>query len=199
MFLSNSRECIKPGSSGRPIPGYEVKIIDESGIEITGEGTGHLLVKGLSASPGYWNDPEKTAATMLGEWMRTGDIYRRDGEGFYWFEGRSDDLFKVKGLWVSPVEVEDALISCPPVLEAAVVPQMGEDEMNIVVAYVVLKSKHLPEDEVKENLKSQVSALLPSYKCPAEIYFTDQLPRTATGKLQRFKLRDKLVNFKQSE
>lgn len=109
MFMSNRRERIKPGSSGWPIPGYETKLVDPSGNEIVGPGTGDLLVKGLSASPGYWKNPEKTAATMVGEWICTGDLYRRDEEGDYWFEGRSDDLFKVKGLWVSPVEVEDPL------------------------------------------------------------------------------------------
>jgi benzoate-CoA ligase len=188
MFILNSRSQLRPGSSGHVIPGYQAKLIDQHDREITGPGTGHLMIKGGSASPGYWNDPAKTAATMQGEWVRTGDLYRRDAEGYFWFEGRSDDLFKVKGLWVSPVEIEEALLSCSGVLEAAVVPGLDHDGMNVVVAYVALRSKPSSEDEAR--LKSEMGRLLPSYKCPAEIYFTDHLPRTATGKLQRFKLRE---------
>ena len=194
MFISNSREQPRPGSSGRLVPGYEAKLIDQQGQEIEGAGTGHLMIKGGSASPGYWNDPAKTAATMQGEWVRTGDLYRRDEDGYFWFEGRSDDLFKVKGLWVSPVEVEEALLSCAGVVEAAVVAGVNRDGMNRVVAYVVLRPGQRSEEEAAAALKSEVSRLLPSYKCPAEIYFVDQLPRTATGKLQRFRLREQRVS-----
>jgi acyl-coenzyme A synthetase/AMP-(fatty) acid ligase len=131
---------------------------------------------------------------MRGGWMRTGDIYRRDREGFYWFEGRGDDLFKVKGLWVSPVEVEEALLSCADVSEAAVVPRADADGLNAVVAFVVLKSKQAGGGETTaEKLKAHLSALLPPFKRPAEIRLADALPRTATGKLQRFKLREKLA------
>lgn len=191
MFFSNRRDRIIPGSSGRLLPGYEAKIVGQSGREISGAGTGDLMVKGFSATAGYWKNPSKTAAAFDRGWLRTGDVYRRDEEGFYWFEGRSDDLFKAKGLWVSPVEVEEALLSCPDVLEAAVVPGVSRDGLNIVVAHVVLKSEQSPGDHLVEKLRSQAGALLPAYKCPEKIYFTDQLPRTATGKLQRFKLRDK--------
>nr|MDQ3746952.1 hypothetical protein [Acidobacteriota bacterium] len=143
-------------------------------------------------------------------WVRTGDIYRRDREGFYWFEGRGDDLFKVKGLWVSPVEVEEALLSCADVLEAAVVPRADSDGLNSVVAFVVLKSKQAEAADgdaaaerlnaaaeklstAAERLKAHAATLLPPFKRPAEIRFADALPRTATGKLQRFKLRDELA------
>jgi benzoate-CoA ligase family protein len=190
MFISNTRDHVVPGSSGRIVPGYEAKLINQEGQEINGAGAGHLMIKGGSASPGYWNDAEKTAVTMQGEWMRTGDLYRRDEDGNYWHEGRSDDLFKVKGLWLSPIEVEDALLSCNGVLEAAVVSSVNPDGMNTVAAYVVMRSS-APSATDAESLKAQVSRLLPSYKCPTEIHFTDQLPRTVTGKLQRFKLRDK--------
>jgi benzoate-CoA ligase family protein len=190
MFISNSREHLKAGSSGQVVPGYQAKLVDQQGHEIKRAGTGQLLIKGGSASPGYWHDAAKTAATMEGEWMRTGDLYRRDEEGYFWFEGRSDDLFKVKGLWVSPVEVEEALLACAGVLEAAVVPGMNTDGMNVVVAHVVLRAQPSSEEQAAAALKSEVSRLLPPFKCPAEIYFTNQLPRTATGKLQRFKLRD---------
>ena len=190
MFISNTKERIVPGSSGRIVPGYEAMLVDHAGQEIAGAGTGNLMILGGSASSGYWNDEEKTAATMQQGWMRTGDLYRRDQDENYWFEGRSDDLFKVKGLWVSPIEVEDALLSCAEVSEAAVVSGMDDDGMNTVVAYVVVRSKEFSEKDMVERLKAQVSKLLPSYKCPSEIYFMNQLPRTATGKLQRFKLRE---------
>ncbi len=126
---------------------------------------------------------------MTGEWMRTGDIYRLDEEGFYWFEGRSDDIFKTKGLWVSPIEVEEALHSCPEVSEAAVVYGTDEDGIGIVVAYVVLKDEIHETHGIAERLRERVSALLPSYKIPSEIHFIKELPRTATGKIQRYKLR----------
>lgn len=200
MFISNTHDEIRVGSSGRVVPGYEAKLIDREGGEVNGAGTGHLFVKGGSASPGYWLEPEKTAAAMQGEWMRTGDIYRRDEDGFYWFEGRGDDLFKVKGMWVFPTEVEEALLSCTDVSEAAVVPRADADGMNSVVAFVVLKSKgdggvaaSEKSGEAAEKLKAHASALLHSYKCPSEIRFADALPRTATGKLQRFKLREELA------
>jgi benzoate-CoA ligase len=193
MFISNTRGRITPGSSGRPVPGYEVRLVDQEGREVIGPGTGNLMIKGLSASPGYWNDPEKTAATMQDGWVRTGDLYRRDQAGDYWFEGRSDDLFKVKGLWVSPIEVENALLSCEEVREAAVVPGADREGMNIVLAYVVLKAKEQASEAMAERLKAQARALLSPYKCPSEIRFIEQLPRTATGKVQRFKLRAALV------
>ncbi|HMF57379.1 MAG TPA: benzoate-CoA ligase family protein [Pyrinomonadaceae bacterium] len=189
MFISNERDYLKPGSSGRVVPGYEAKLVDSDGREITGAGEGNLLVKGGSASKGYWKNPEKTAETMTGEWMRTGDVYRRDEDGFYWFEGRSDDLFKTKGLWVSPIEVEEALLSCAEVSEAAVVSGTDEDGIGIVVAYVVLKSGSLETNEMAEKLRAHVSALLPLYKTPSQFHFIEELPRTATGKIQRYKLR----------
>ena len=192
MFFSNRREDLRPGSSGREVPGYEAKLLDHAGLEIEGEGTGSLFVKGRSACAGYWEEPGKTAEAMRDGWVRTGDIYRRDAEGYYWFEGRGDDLFKVKGLWVSPVEVEEALLSCADVLEAAVVPRADADGLNAAVAFVVLKSKRADGREA-ERLKAHAAALLPPFKCPAEIRFAEALPRTATGKLQRFKLRDELA------
>ena len=191
MFIANSRDEIKPGSSGRVVPGYEARLIDPYGREIMGAGKGDLLIKGGSASSSYWKNPEKTAETMTGEWMRTGDIYRRDEEGFYWFEGRSDDIFKTKGLWVSPIEVEEALHSCPEVSEAAVVYGTDEDGIGIVVAYVVLKDEIHETHGIAERLRVCVSAQLPSYKIPSEIHFIKELPRTATGKIQRYKLRQR--------
>jgi acyl-coenzyme A synthetase/AMP-(fatty) acid ligase len=187
MFISNDHGAVRPGSSGRPIPGYAAKLVDVSGAEVEGAGSGDLYVRGPSASPGYWNDPEKTAATMVGGWMRTGDVYRRDADGYYWFEGRSDDLFKVKGLWVSPIEVEEALLGCAGVREAAVVPGTAKDGTTTAVAFVALDAA--PDGATAERLKADLRAQLPSYKCPGEIRFLEALPRTATGKVQRFKLR----------
>jgi benzoate-CoA ligase family protein len=193
IFVSNSRGDIRSGSTGRVVPGYEAKLVGPDERVIDGAGTGALWVKGLSASPNYWAEPEKTAETMRGGWVRTGDLYRRDEEGYYWFEGRADDVFKIKGLWVSPIEVEDSLLSCPEVLEAAVVPRADRDGLNTVVAYVVFKEGEGGGDDPFGRLRSRLSALLPAYKRPAEFRRADSLPRTATGKIQRFKLRDELA------
>jgi acyl-coenzyme A synthetase/AMP-(fatty) acid ligase len=122
---------------------------------------------------------------MAGGWVRTGDVYRRDEDGYYWFEGRSDDLFKVKGLWVSPVEVEEALLGCAGVREAAVVPGIAEDGTTVAVAFVALG-----EGASAEGVREHARSVLPSYKRPADVRVVDALPRTATGKVQRFKLRE---------
>ncbi|HEX8068987.1 MAG TPA: benzoate-CoA ligase family protein [Pyrinomonadaceae bacterium] len=189
MFISNTPARVTPGSSGRVVPGYEAKLLDGAGRELTGAGTGDLYVKGGSAFVGYWRDAEKTNATIAGDWVRTGDIYRRDAAGDYWFEGRGDDMFKVKGLWVAPVEVEEALLSCTEVAECAVVPGADEAGLAHVVAHVVLKGGAAGDEATAARLRAEVAARLPAYKCPAQIHFAATLPRTATGKLQRYKLR----------
>lgn len=189
MFMSNRLDFVRPGSSGLPVQGYEIKLVDSAGSEVKDAGSGHLMVKGPSVCSGYWGDAEKTAALLQQGWLRTGDVYRRDQEGVYWFEGRSDDLFKVKGMWVSPIEIEETLLSCPEVLEAAVVARADADGANMVIAYVVPKGHQPGSKELALRLKVQLAATLPRYKCPQDILFKDQLPRTATGKLQRFKLR----------
>ncbi len=189
MFISNRCDDIRPGSSGLPIDGYEIRLVDERGGIIDGAGRGDLYVKGASALTSYWNNPDKTAETISQGWVKTGDVYRRDEEGFYWFEGRSDDLFKSSGLWVSPGDVEAALCSHPSVLEAAVIAEKSADGTNLVAAYVVLRPGIGPDGEIVETLQSHASDILPRYKQPRRIYFLDQLPRTATGKMQRFKLR----------
>ncbi|MCI0665055.1 MAG: benzoate-CoA ligase family protein [Acidobacteria bacterium] len=191
MFISNRQDNIRPGSSGLPIEGYQVRLQDEHETVITGAGSGNLYVKGASALPCYWNKPEKTAETICDGWVKTGDVYRRDEEGFYWFEGRSDDLFKSSGMWVSPGEVEEALCTHPAIIEAGVVCEPDQDGTNIVVAYVVLRPGEETESQITESLKIHATELLPRYKQPQRIYFLDQLPRTVTGKLQRFKLRER--------
>ena len=189
MFISNQRGHLRAGSSGVPIEGYEARLLDERGQVIEGAGRGDLYIKGQSAIHAYWNKPEKTAETIQDNWVKTGDVYRRDEDGFYWFEGRSDDLFKSSGMWVSPIEVEDALCQHSCVLEAAVIVEADDDGTNLVVAYVVLRAGASANEETVTLLKAHAATVLPRYKCPKRIYFIEQLPRTATGKLQRFKLR----------
>jgi acyl-coenzyme A synthetase/AMP-(fatty) acid ligase len=147
------------------------------------------MVKGGSVMGGYWNNPEKTAEALRDGWLRTGDVYRRDADGFYWYEGRSDDIFKVKGLWVSPVAVEEAVLSHPDVLDAAVIPGVDRDNLTTVIAYVVSRTGQTPQG-FTEGVKAHVRQLLPEYQRPAEVRLIDELPRTATGKVQRFKLRE---------
>ena len=187
--ISNSKDHIRPGSSGLAVTGYEIRLLDGQGGVVEGAGRGDLHVRGGSAIPYYLNKPEKTAESIRDGWVRTGDVYRRDEDGFYWFEGRSDDLFKSSGMWVSPGEVEDALCGHPAVLEAAVVAQADAAGANVVTAYVALRPGHAAGDPLAEQIKEQAAKSLPRYKRPQRIHFMDQLPRTATGKVQRFKLR----------
>lgn len=195
IFISNTRGEVRPGGSGREVPGYEAKLVDADGAAIEGAGSGRLLVRGASATRGYWQDDAKTAETIEDGWVRTGDVYRRDESGTYWFEGRSDDLFKVKGLWVSPVEVEEALVACDGVREAAVVAGVTRDGATVPVAYLVLS----PEARGRgagavDAITSRLRSAIPSYKCPARIHLLDELPRTATGKVQRYRLRGHVID-----
>jgi benzoate-CoA ligase family protein len=190
MFMSNRPERIVPGSCGIPVPGYEAKLLDSAGAEIPGAGTGELMIKGPSSSPGYWNDPESTSSTMQAGWIRTGDVLKRTDEGDYWYQGRADDLFKVKGQWVSPAEVEEVLLACDELLEAAVVCRLNQEGMNEPVAFVVLRPGIRPGAPVTKRLQAYTRQRLPLFKRPTDFVFLDELPRTATGKLQRFKLRE---------
>jgi 4-hydroxybenzoate-CoA ligase len=188
IFLGNYPGKIRYGTSGVPIPGYEARLIDEQGREVPEGEIGELSVRGTTAADGYWNQREKSRRTFEGEWTRTGDKYFRDADGFYRICGRTDDMFKVSGQWVSPYEVEAALITHPRVLEAAVVPKEDSDGLLKPKAYIVLKGdgvKPAP-DALQEHVKTQVGP----WKYPRWIEFVDGLPKTATGKIQRFKLRD---------
>jgi benzoate-CoA ligase len=187
-FIANRFGERHPGSSGRVVPGYKAKLISESGDEIIGAGAGNLFVTGNSQTSGYWCDPEKTSETIINGWMRTGDVYRRDENDIYWFEGRSDDMFKSRGTWISPIEVEEILLRHPAVREAAVVCGHDDDGLGIVVAYVACNDE-VPKPEMSEELRNHTLQFLPRYKCPSIIRFIDELPRTATGKAQRFRLR----------
>ncbi|MBI1993905.1 MAG: AMP-binding protein, partial [Deltaproteobacteria bacterium] len=161
----------------------------EEGREVPVGEVGNLLVKGDSNAPYYWNKHEQTKKTMLGEWLKTGDTYYRDKEGYYWYCGRSDDMLKVGGMWVSPIEIENALLEHPSVLEAAVTGQADHDGLIKPKAYVLLKSEYKAGDALKEELQSLVKSKLAPYKYPRWIEFVDDLPKTVTGKIQRFKLR----------
>jgi 4-hydroxybenzoate-CoA ligase len=189
IFLSNSPGDIKYGTSGRPVPGYKVRLVNEAGADVPDGEVGELLVDAPSAGEGYWNQRSKSRRTFEGHWTRTGDKYVRDAEGRYTFCGRSDDMFKVSGIWVSPFEVESALITHPAVLEAAVVPEADPEGLLKPKAFVVLRAD-ARTDGLQEALKEHVKQKIGVWKYPRWIEVVDSLPKTATGKIQRFKLRD---------
>ncbi|KJC39252.1 4-hydroxybenzoate--CoA ligase [Bradyrhizobium sp. LTSP885] len=189
IFLSNVPGDIKYGTSGRPVPGYKVRLVNETGVEVADGEVGELLVDAPSAGECYWNQRGKSRATFEGAWTRTGDKYVRDAEGRYTFCGRSDDMFKVSGIWVSPFEVESALITHPAVLEAAVVPEADPEGLLKPKAFVVLRPGG-KTDGLHEALKEHVKQKIGPWKYPRWIDVVDSLPKTATGKIQRFKLRD---------
>jgi benzoate-CoA ligase len=189
MVISNQPGKVKPGSSGKVIPGFEAKITDESGRSTAPNEIGDLWVKCDSLCAGYWNQYEKTKDAFVGEWFRTGDKYRQDEDGFFWHAGRSDDLFKVHGQWLSPAEVEGALIAHPAVLEAAVIARDDEAALAKPAAFVVLKSTFTANEQLARELQDWVGERVGGYKRPRWIEFLPELPKTATGKLQRFKLR----------
>jgi benzoate-CoA ligase family protein len=188
IFISNTPDELKPGSSGKPVPGYEAKILDEEGYPVEDGEAGYLSVRGDSAAAHYWRNHEKTKATMKGDWLFAGDWYRVDEEGYYWYEGRSDDMIKVSGLWVSPVEVESALIDHEAVIEAAAV-GVPVDDLTRVKAYIILREGYEGTDSLVEELQTWCKVRLKRYQYPHLVEFVDDLPRTVTGKIQRFKLR----------
>jgi 4-hydroxybenzoate-CoA ligase/benzoate-CoA ligase len=193
IFISNRHGDVRYGTSGKPVPGYAVKLTDDSGEPTPDGEDGALWVRGPSACLAYWNQRDKSLATFHGPWTRTGDRYVRDADGYYTYAGRSDDMLKVGGIWVSPFEVESALTAHDAVLEAAVVGHSDDDGLIKPRAFVVLKSAralaHAEADALAEELKTFVKSRLALYKYPRWIVFTDELPKTATGKIQRYKLR----------
>jgi 4-hydroxybenzoate-CoA ligase len=191
IFLSNRPDDIRYGTTGKAVPGYELRILDEDGREAADGESGELVVRGPSAADGYWNQREKSRLTFRGEWTHTGDTYTRDGDGYYRYCGRQDDMLKVGGIWVSPFEVEEALIAHPAVLEAAVVGHPDGDGLIKPKAFVVLQDGAQSENRAAlcEMLQGEVKSRIGVWKYPRWIEFTDSLPKTATGKIQRYKLR----------
>jgi len=189
-FLSNSPGDIRYGSTGKPVPGYEVRIVDDAGNELPHGEVGELMVRGPSAGEGYWNQRAKSRRTFAGEWTLTGDKYVRDPDGYHYYCGRTDDMFKVNGMWVSPFEVEAALTSHQAVLEAAVIGQADGDGLIKPKAFIVLKTGYDADAALLEALRMHVKERAGPWKYPRWIDFRSDLPRTATGKIQRFKLRD---------
>ncbi len=189
-FLSNRPGDIRYGSTGKPVPGYELRIVDEAGRELGPDEIGELLVRGPTAGEGYWNQRAKSRRTFAGEWTYTGDKYRRDADGYYYYCGRTDDMFKVSGMWVSPFDVEAALLSHAAVLEAAVIGRLDSDGLVKPKAFIVLKNGYTADEALLEKLKLHVKEQAGPWKYPRWIELRNDLPRTATGKIQRFKLRD---------
>jgi 4-hydroxybenzoate-CoA ligase len=189
-FLSNRPGDIRYGSTGKPVPGYEARIVDEHGRELGINEIGELIVRGPSAGEGYWNQREKSRRTFVGEWTHTGDKYRRDADGYFYYCGRTDDMFKVSGMWVSPFDVEAALISHEAVLEAAVIGKEDADGLIKPKAFIVLRNGFKADEVLLDALKLHVKDKAGPWKFPRWIEARATLPRTATGKLQRFKLRE---------
>ena len=189
IFLSNRAGQVRPGSSGSPVPGYEARIINEQGQDVPRGEIGDLIIKGGSLTAGYWRRLEATRRALQGEWLRTGDTYYQDNDGVYWYCGRSDDMLKVSGQWVSPAEIEGLLFQHAAVLEAAVVGWEDENRLVKPKAFVVLKDGQTPSPTLAEELQAFVKARTLPHKYPRWIEFVAELPKTATGKIQRYKLR----------
>ena len=194
IFISNTPDDQRPGTSGKAVPGYDAKIVDEQGDGVAAGDSGALLIRGGSMAKYYWNNAEKTAATMLdGGWLNTGDTYRRDEAGYFVYDGRSDDMMKVGGIWTSPIEIEAKLIEHPKVLEAAIVARADKEELIKPEAWIVLRdpknANGAARDALEKELLEHCKKGLAPYKYPRWFNFVEDLPKTATGKIQRFKLR----------
>jgi benzoate-CoA ligase len=189
IFLSNRPGEVRYGTTGKPVPGYRVRLVDEHGKEVAAGELGELQISGPSSATQYWNKREKSLQTFVGEWTRAGDKYSVDADGYYTYGGRSDDMLKVSGMYVSPFEVEAALMTHPDVLEAAVVGDVDDQDLVKPRAFVVTKPGVAQSGQLADALKQHVKNMLAPYKYPRWIEFTDELPKTATGKIQRFKLR----------
>ena len=189
IFLSNREDDVRYGTSGKAVPGYALRVITESGKPAATDELGELWVSGDSSAIGYWNQRDKSRATFQGTWTRTGDKYRVDAEGYYHYCGRTDDMLKVGGQWVSPFEVESALLAHPGVLEAAVVGQDDEQGLVKPKAFVVVAEGSKAGKALASELKEFVKGRLAPFKYPRWIEFAESLPKTATGKIQRFRLR----------
>ena len=188
IFLSNRPDAVRYGSSGLPVPGYQLDLRDEHGDDSADGEIGDLWCKGPSIGDGYWNNREASSRAFVGGWLKTGDKYFRDADGYYHFAGRSDDMLKVGGIWVSPFEVETVLLEHPQVREAAVIGAADKQDLVKPKAFVVLRDARDASAAMAEELQEFVKARVAPYKYPRWIEFRDELPRTATGKLRRFEL-----------
>jgi benzoate-CoA ligase family protein len=189
MMISNAPGEVRPGSSGKVLPGFEAKIVDDHDQPVPQGEIGNLVVKADSACAYYWNEHEKTKNTIVGQWLRTGDKYHQDQDGYFWYAGRSDDMLKVSGVWVSPIEIEQVLSEHSAVLEVAVVFLQDKNELLKPAACVVLREGTMASPKLARELQDFVVTRLPIYKRPHWVEFLPELPKTATGKVQRYKLR----------
>lgn len=196
MFIANRPGAIRPGSSGQILPGYEARIVDDHGNDVPEGEIGNLLIKGDATCSCYWNQHEKTKDTIQGHWLRTGDKYFRDPDGYFWYVGRADDMLKVKGMWVSPVEIESVLMEHSAVQEAAAIGFEDGNGLTKPAAYVVLKPGLNDSLQLHEQISNHLSSRLARHKCPQILKFVKELPKTATGKIQRYKLRSALSTAK---
>ena len=190
IYCSNRIDDFKPGSSGKPVPGYELKILDDAGEPVKDGEAGDLYVKGDSALALYWAQHEKSKRSIIGEWFFTGDRYRQDRDGYYWYEGRSDDMIKVSGLWVSPIEIESALLEHEAVAESAVV-GIEVDGFTRIKAFVIARPEAVTGDGLVVELQEHCKSRLQRFQYPHMIEFVTELPKTVTGKIQRYKLRER--------
>jgi benzoate-CoA ligase family protein len=190
MFMSNHAGDVRYGSSGKLLPGFEARLIDHDGVATSSGEAGNLWIRGGSAATRYWQRPETSAETFVDGWVRTGDLYRCDSGGFWWHMGRSDDCFKPTGQWVSPIEVERVLLRHEAVRAAAVVEGFDEHGLSCVCAFVVRSDNS--GEIAEESLRALCKGALPRFKQPRRYLFVSELPYTATGKVQRFKLREQL-------
>jgi benzoate-CoA ligase len=191
IYASARPGRIKPGSVGEPVSGYELRISSETGADVASGEVGDLWIRGQSTALCYWNQIELTRQRMQGDWFFSGDKFYKDEEGYFWYAGRSDDMFRVSGEWVSPIEVENTLIEHAAVLESAVVPYQDENNITRCMAYVVLKPNVPGHPDLAAELQSFVKTRITGYKVPRRLVFLAELPKTASGKIQRFKLRDR--------
>lgn len=189
IFLSNQNDDVHYGTTGKPVPGYEVDVRDEHGKSVPTGTTGDLYIKGPTAALMYWNNRQKTLETFQGQWLKSGDKFSCDEQGYYTYAGRSDDMIKVSGQYVSPVEVENMLVQHEAVLEAAVIGVADGDGLMKTTAYVVLRDGHSDTEIIAQELQTYVKQHLAPFKYPRAIHFIEDLPKTATGKIQRFRLR----------
>jgi benzoate-CoA ligase family protein len=193
MFIANRPGAVRPGSSGQIIPGCDARIVEEDGAPTPQGEIGNLLIRSDAVCACYWNQHDKTKEMIEGHWIRTGDKYWQDADGYYWYAGRSDDMLKVSAVWVSPVEIENALREHPAVLDAAVIARQNETGLTKPMAYIALRQGFNPSSRLEQELKAFAAGKLSSYKQPEWIEFVDSLPKTATDKVQRFKLRERLA------